>query len=77
MEKTLHFLLFPHKLKFEDLELSSFDWLQIDNLQIEMVEFQNNIIWTNKFSELNANLKKKLQNLENCDEYISERDREY
>lgn len=68
LEKTLQFVILPHKLQFDDLKLSYFNWLNIDNLEMEMVEFQNNVVWTNKFEELNVNLGKKLQDLENCEE---------
>ena len=58
MEKTLYFLTFPDKSKFDDLDISCLQWLDLQNLEMELLEFQENHFWTKKFCDLREKLEK-------------------
>ena len=58
MEKTLYFLTFPDKTNFEDLDLSCLQWLGLENLEMELLEFKENYWWTCKFCDLRERLEK-------------------
>ncbi|XP_034277662.1 uncharacterized protein LOC117668096 isoform X2 [Pantherophis guttatus] len=58
METTLYFLTSPDKAKFEELDLSCLNWLDLENLEMELLEFQENRIWKNKFYDLRETLEK-------------------
>lgn len=48
--------MYPHKIEFKNLELKFFSWLNINNLEIELVEFQNSFLWRKKFEDLIAKI---------------------
>jgi hypothetical protein len=52
LEKTLQFISKSHVAKMNDLEVTFFDWLNIDNLEMELIEFQESSTWVNKFVKL-------------------------
>jgi len=56
LDSTLEFLIYPHNIKIDKLELSFFEWLSIENLEMELIEFQGSNIWRNKFINLNNEL---------------------
>lgn len=56
LDATLHFIQFPHSIQFEDLKLSKFDWLDLINLEMELVDFQESAVWKVKFIDLNLKL---------------------
>jgi len=56
LDSTLEFLINLHNIKFDKLELSFFEWLSIENLEMELIEFQGSNIWRNKFINLNNEL---------------------
>ncbi|XP_072006342.1 general transcription factor II-I repeat domain-containing protein 2-like [Engystomops pustulosus] len=58
MEATLRFLTSPDKAQFEELSLSCLHWLDLGNLKLELLEFQENSMWKNKFSDLSETLEK-------------------
>ena len=58
MKTTLRFLTFPDQAKFEELHLSCLHWLDLENLEMELLEFQENSIWKNKFYNLRETLSK-------------------
>ncbi|CAH2327763.1 Hypothetical predicted protein [Pelobates cultripes] len=58
METTLYFLTSPDKAKYEALDISCLHWLDLGNLEIELLEFQESSIWKNKLYALRATLKK-------------------
>ncbi|XP_058026529.1 general transcription factor II-I repeat domain-containing protein 2-like [Ahaetulla prasina] len=58
METTLCFLTFPDKAEFEELDLSCLHWLDLENLEMELLEFQENSMWKNKFYDLRETLEK-------------------
>lgn len=45
---TLQFIQFPHTIQFENLKLLKFDWLDLSNLKMELVDFQESALWENK-----------------------------
>lgn len=57
LETSLQFIMYPHKIEFKNLELKFFSWLNINNLEIELVEFQNSFLWRKKFEDLIAKIK--------------------
>ena len=58
METTISFLISPDKSKFEELDLSYLHWLDFDNQEIKLLEFQESSTWKTKFSDLRATLEK-------------------
>ncbi|KAM4694271.1 general transcription factor II-I repeat domain-containing protein 2A-like [Discoglossus pictus] len=58
METTLYFLTSPDKAKYEELDISCLHWLDLENLEMELLEFQESSIWKNKFYALRATLEK-------------------
>nr|DBA15625.1 TPA: hypothetical protein GDO54_004814 [Pyxicephalus adspersus] len=58
METTLCFLTSPDKAKFEELDLSCLHWLDLGNLETELLEFQESSSCRNKFSDLRKTLEK-------------------
>ncbi|XP_042325952.1 general transcription factor II-I repeat domain-containing protein 2A-like isoform X2 [Sceloporus undulatus] len=58
METTLCFLTSPDKTYFKELDLSCLQWLDLENLEMELVEFQENSVWRNKFYDLCYTLEK-------------------
>jgi hypothetical protein len=48
MEETIRIINFPDIIKFEALKLDAFKWLEIEELEMELIEFQN-IIWAKNF----------------------------
>lgn len=62
LEPTLQFLINVHKIKFDGLELIWFQLLNIEDLELELLEFQNSVILRHKFINLNFELEK-----ENCE----------
>jgi hypothetical protein len=51
MEETLRIIKFPDIIEFNTLKLDVFEWLKIEDLEMELIEFQNSI-WARKFSDL-------------------------
>ncbi|XP_035233299.1 general transcription factor II-I repeat domain-containing protein 2B-like [Stegodyphus dumicola] len=56
METTMCFLTSPDKSKFEELNLSCLEWLDFENLEMELLEFQESSTWKRKLSDLHATL---------------------
>ncbi|XP_060865082.1 general transcription factor II-I repeat domain-containing protein 2A-like [Metopolophium dirhodum] len=42
LEPTFQFLINPHTITYDELDLSFFEWLNIENLEMELIEFQGN-----------------------------------
>ena len=51
-ESTSEFLINSH-INFDKFELSFFEWLSIENLEMELEFFQGSNIWRNNFINLN------------------------
>ena len=56
LDTTLQFIFFPHIIHIEDFKLSHFDWLDLDDLEIEIVDYQESIVWKIIISDLNQKL---------------------
>ena len=41
----------------EDLKLSAFKWMDIENLQMQLIDFKASLLWTSKFVDLWKSLK--------------------
>ena len=58
LDTTLHFIFSPDTIQFENLNLSQFDWLNLSNLEMELIEFQESAVWRTKFFDMNQKLQK-------------------
>jgi hypothetical protein len=47
-----------HLIRFEGLEVISFECQNIDNLEKELIEFEESAVWLNKFINLNLKVEK-------------------
>lgn len=57
LESTFEFLRRPHTIQFDDLELESLEWIpNMENLEMELIDFQESSVWKTKFVELNHRL---------------------
>ena len=56
LEKILLIIKNPDKTDFTKLKMDLFEWLNIDNLEMELVEFQSSFILKQKFISLRASL---------------------
>ena len=45
----------------EDLDLSAFDWMDIEDFQMQLIDFKASLLWVSKFD----NLQKLLETAEN------------
>ncbi|GFU35469.1 uncharacterized protein TNCV_1717761 [Trichonephila clavipes] len=41
----------PDVISFDKLNLSQFDWLEIEELEMQLIDFQSSSIWIQKFIE--------------------------
>ncbi|KAK1345167.1 hypothetical protein QTO34_013877 [Cnephaeus nilssonii] len=55
LEQTMKIIKYPDVIVYSSLELNGFQWMQIDDLEMQLAEFQDSI-W----------LRSKLENLERC-----------
>ncbi|GFY19385.1 dimer_Tnp_hAT domain-containing protein [Trichonephila clavipes] len=51
----------PDVISFDKLNLSQFDWLEIEELEMQLIDFQSSSIWIQKFIETR---KKKMELIE-------------
>ncbi|XP_071978773.1 general transcription factor II-I repeat domain-containing protein 2-like [Engystomops pustulosus] len=61
LEQTMKIMKYPDVVVYSSLELNGFQWIQIDDLEMQLVEFQESI-WGQVFVDLRS----KLENLERC-----------
>ena len=59
LEEILLIIKNPNKANFIKLNIYLFEWLNIDNLEMELVEFQSCSIWNQKFISLRASLEER------------------
>lgn len=55
-EETLKFILYPDTIPCEKLNLKVLEWLNFNELEMELVEFQSSTIWNQKFVDLRNDL---------------------
>ncbi|KAK1345511.1 hypothetical protein QTO34_007969 [Cnephaeus nilssonii] len=61
LEQTMKIIKYPDVVVYSSLELNGFQWMQIDDLEMQLAEFQDSI-WAQVFVDLRS----KLENLERC-----------
>ncbi|GFT46581.1 dimer_Tnp_hAT domain-containing protein [Trichonephila clavipes] len=60
LSETFKFIMYPDVISFNKLNLSQFDRLEIEELEIQLIDFQSSSIWAQKFIET----RKKLEMIE-------------
>ncbi|GFW46690.1 dimer_Tnp_hAT domain-containing protein [Trichonephila clavipes] len=48
--------MYPDVISFDKLNLSQFDWLEIEKLEMQLIDFQSSSIWIQKFIETRKKL---------------------
>ncbi|GFU81798.1 dimer_Tnp_hAT domain-containing protein [Trichonephila clavipes] len=48
--------MYPYVISFDKLNLSQFDWLEIEELEMQLIDFQSSSIWIQKFIETRKKL---------------------
>ncbi|GFY00966.1 uncharacterized protein TNCV_1363721 [Trichonephila clavipes] len=56
LSETFKFIMYPDGISFDKLNLSQFDWLEIEELEMQLIDFQSSSIWIQKFIETRKKL---------------------
>ncbi|GFU70565.1 uncharacterized protein TNCV_748571 [Trichonephila clavipes] len=56
LSETFKFIMQPHVISFDKLNLSQFDWLEIEELEMQLIDFQSSSTWIQKFIETRKKL---------------------
>ncbi|GFW43375.1 CCHC-type domain-containing protein [Trichonephila clavipes] len=56
LSETFKFIMYPDVISFDKLNLSQFDWLEIEELEMQLIHFQSSSIWNQKFIETRKKL---------------------
>ncbi|GFU42567.1 general transcription factor II-I repeat domain-containing protein 2A [Trichonephila clavipes] len=56
LSETFKFIMYPDVISFDKLNLSQFDWLEIEELEMQLIDFQSCSIWIQKFIETRKKL---------------------
>ncbi|GFW33157.1 general transcription factor II-I repeat domain-containing protein 2A [Trichonephila clavipes] len=56
LSEMFKFIMYPYVIWFDKLNLSQFDWLEIEELEMQLIEFQSSSIWIQKFIEARKKL---------------------
>ncbi|GFX83430.1 general transcription factor II-I repeat domain-containing protein 2A [Trichonephila clavipes] len=51
LSETFKFIMYPDVISFDKLDLSQFDWLEIEELEMQLIDFQSSSTWIQKFIE--------------------------
>ncbi|GBM99820.1 General transcription factor II-I repeat domain-containing protein 2A [Araneus ventricosus] len=51
LSETLKFIMYPDVISFDKLNLSQFDWLEIEEFEMQLIDFQSSSTWIQKFIE--------------------------
>lgn len=51
LSETLKFIMYPDVTSFDKLNLSQFDRLEIEEFEMQLIDFQSSSIWIQKFIE--------------------------
>ncbi|GFT03247.1 dimer_Tnp_hAT domain-containing protein [Trichonephila clavipes] len=51
LSETFRFIMYPDVISFDKLNLSEFNWLEIEELEMQLIDFQSSSIWIQKFIE--------------------------
>ncbi|GFW10449.1 uncharacterized protein TNCV_892441 [Trichonephila clavipes] len=57
LSETFKFIMYPDVISFDKQNLSQFDWLEIEELEMQMIDFQSSSTWIQKFIETRKKLK--------------------
>ncbi|GFS82102.1 uncharacterized protein TNCV_249891 [Trichonephila clavipes] len=56
LSETFRFIIYPDVISFDKLNLSQFDWLEIEEPEMQLTDFQSSSIWIQKFIETRKKL---------------------
>ncbi|GFX39324.1 dimer_Tnp_hAT domain-containing protein [Trichonephila clavipes] len=56
LSETFKFIMYLDVISFDKLNLSQFDWLEIEELEMQLIDFQSSSIWIQKFIETRKKL---------------------
>lgn len=56
LEETAKFIKFPDSIKLDELNLEMFSWIDMDDFEMQLIEFQSSSIWKQKFVDLRVDL---------------------
>ncbi|GFU99697.1 uncharacterized protein TNCV_977921 [Trichonephila clavipes] len=56
LSETFKFIKYHDVISFDKLNLSQFDWLEIEELEMQLIDFQSSSIWIQKFIETRKKL---------------------
>ncbi|GFU21717.1 dimer_Tnp_hAT domain-containing protein [Trichonephila clavipes] len=56
LSETFKFIMYPDVISFDKRNLSQFDWLKIEELEMQLIGFQSSSIWIQKFIETRKKL---------------------
>ncbi|GFW43140.1 general transcription factor II-I repeat domain-containing protein 2A [Trichonephila clavipes] len=51
LSETFKFIMYPDVISFDKLNLSQFDWLEIEELEMQLIDFQSSLLRIQKFIE--------------------------
>ncbi|GFU85717.1 uncharacterized protein TNCV_4392701 [Trichonephila clavipes] len=56
LSETFKFIMYPDVISFDKLNLSQFDWLELEELEMQLIDFQSSSIWIQKVIETRKKL---------------------
>ncbi|GFV97413.1 uncharacterized protein TNCV_2039221 [Trichonephila clavipes] len=56
LSETFKFIMYRDVISFDKLNLSQVDWLEIEELEMQLIDFQSSSIWIQKFIETRKKL---------------------
>ncbi|GFW21394.1 uncharacterized protein TNCV_1532191 [Trichonephila clavipes] len=56
LSETFQFIMYLDVISFDKLNLSQFDWLEIKEFEMQLIDFQSSSIWIQKFIETRKKL---------------------
>ncbi|GFW63603.1 uncharacterized protein TNCV_4328911 [Trichonephila clavipes] len=56
LSETFKFIMYPDVISFDKLNFSQFDWLEIEELEMQLIDFQSSSTWIQKFIETRKKL---------------------
>ncbi|GFX27776.1 transposable element Tcb1 transposase [Trichonephila clavipes] len=56
LSETFKIIMYSDEISFDKLNLSQFDWLEIEELEMQLIDFQSSLIWIQKYIETRKKL---------------------
>ncbi|CAG4959705.1 unnamed protein product [Colias eurytheme] len=56
LSETVKFIMYPDVTTFHTLNFSQFDWLEIEDFEMQLIDFQSSSIWIQKFIDMRKEL---------------------